>query len=695
MIRRPLFLLSAAALALAVPAVAGTGSGDAALDRASAELAASLVLRDLRAELRAKPADPAALRDAMLADPAANADPAAAERNMALAHSNALAQAFAAEARALLDRLAAPQPRAERFGAAFLAEAETAPPADVAEAVRTAFPAAFRTARAEAVRAQAAELDACVRPTPAEVESVPRDELARSLAERIEAGQRTAVFHENRDHIGRAIVGPMLDDAFAQREAQRESVRRDGPGAAGFAPSVIAANLARSLLERLDERRAAEPDAYVYGPFPSATGEVARVAAEARALARFAEAARQAPVPFDERAARTAIEAAPAAHRRRDDSLRAFEPALREAVRAAAEKGLLDRAPASEREECSSFLRGRGEDQAVVRAVSDRVRGELLPRLSALRAALSDEQFAARCGGLADGSWYPDDALVDAVCAEEMDFRRTLRGWRRVPGLAELDAAAPEAELFEETAAKLDAALLAAFEPSVAARASQHKTTDGLYDEIKAQVREMEDSPDADRIAQIYAARVSLDWEEARPGVLGLDPGAEDDGRCLDLFPSVVEKIRLLAKTMLEQLEREKRDPETPPEPTPPQPDAPPEELRQIEVECDLVFDRRGDAFEVTVRAEGRDLGKYSCPAAPEAFRGSVRAFSGEAAEALAGLLRERTREGTVSLTVRLDVRDGLIYWAAVSGVTERVRDAVGEFGDAVSAAFSDSFDNP
>ena len=73
MMKRFAILLAAAALAL--PAPAGAASGDAALDRASAELAASLVLRDLRAELRAKPADPAALRDAMLADPAANADP--------------------------------------------------------------------------------------------------------------------------------------------------------------------------------------------------------------------------------------------------------------------------------------------------------------------------------------------------------------------------------------------------------------------------------------------------------------------------------------------------------------------------------------------------------------------------------------------------------------------------------------------
>ena len=565
---------------------------------------------------------------------------------------------------------------------------------------------------------QAARLDAGVRPSPEEVETVPREDLARSLAERIEAGQGTAVFHENRAYIGTALVAPMLDDAYAQREAQRESVRRAGPGAAGFAPSVIAANLARGLLESLDARRAAEPDAFVYGPFPSATGEVARAAAEARALGRFADVAATAVVPFDEAAARAAIAADPGAHRRRDDSLRAFEPALRDAVRQISARGgrvaLADErgevaacldgvpqldvglrrlAPEAERDECAAFLAGRKGDPAVVRAVEGRVRSELLPRLTALRGALSDEQFAARCGGLADGTWVPDDALVDAVCAEELDFRGTLRKWRSVPGLTELSEAAPEAELFEETAAKLDAALLAAFEPSAAARARQHKTTDGLYEEIKALVLEREQAPDAERIAELYATRVALDWAEARPEVLGLADGDEDDGRCLDLFPSVLEKIRLLVRTMLEQRERERQAPETPPEPKPPQPDAPPEELRRIAVECDLVFDRRGDAFEVTVRAEGRDLGRFSCPAEPGAFRNSVRAFAGDAAGALAGLLRERIREGAVDLTVRLDVRDGLIYWAAVSGVSESVREAVGAFGDAVNAAFTEGPD--
>ena len=683
-------VLCAAALQSALaPSVFGGEAGAAAeLDRASAELAASLVLRDLRAELRAKPADPAVFRDAMLADPAANADPATAERNMALVHSNALVRAFSEEARALLDRLAAPRPRAARFGAAFLADAEAAPPADVAEAVRAAFPAAFRKAREEAVRAQAGQLEACVRPTPEEVESVPRDELARSLAKRIEDGQKTAVFVENRAYVERALVAPMLDEAFAQREAQRESVRRDGPEAPGFAPSVIAANLSRRLLVRLDERRAAEPGTFVYGPFPSVTGDVARAAAETRALARLTEAIRAAPVPFDEAAARAAMLADPAAHRRRDDSLSVFEPALRESVRKAAESDLLGRAPASERAECEAFARDREKAPEAVRAAADRVRGELLPRVSALRKELADEQFAARCGGLADGTWRPDEALVDAVCGAELDFRRTLRSWRRVAGLAEWDAAAPEGDLFEETAARLDAAVLAAFEQPAAARAAQHKTVDSLYEEVKGLVMSMSETPDVERIANLYASRVSLAWTEARPEVLGLAPGEEDDSRWLDLFPSVTEKIRLLARTILEQRERELRRPETPPKPEePPQPDAP-EEPRQLAVECDLVFDRRGDAFEVAVRAEDRELGRFTCPAEPGAFRNAVRSFSSDAAGALAGLLRERTREGVVTLTVRIDVRDGLIYWAAVSGVSERVREAVGEFGDAVTAEF-------
>ena len=380
-------------LLLSVLAAGFCAGQSADLDRASAELAASLVLKDLREELRAKPADAAALRDAMLADPASNADPADAERNMALAHSNALARSFAGEARALLDRLAAPSPRDARFGAAFLADAEAAPPDAIAAASAAAFPAAFRKAREEAVRAQAGTLDAKVRPEPAEVESLPRDELARALSARSEAAQGFAVFHENRAYIEKSLAGPILDDAFAQRDAQREAVRRAGASAPGFAPSAIGTNVVAALLAHLAERRAADPNAFVYGPFPSATGEVARAAAESRAAARFAESAGAAAVPLDEAALRSAIAANPAAHRRRDDSLAAFEPALRDRVREAATADPLARAPAAERDECAAFLRDRAASDALARPVADRVRSQLRPRLEALRASFADEQF--------------------------------------------------------------------------------------------------------------------------------------------------------------------------------------------------------------------------------------------------------------------------------------------------------------
>ena len=131
---------------------------------------------------------------------------------------------------------------------------------------------------------------------------------------------------------------------------------------------------------------------------------------------------------------------------------------------------------------------------------------------------------------------------------------------------------------------------------------------------------------------------------------------------------------------------------ETPPVPEqPPTPDAPPEPPRAIPVECDLVFDRRGDDFEVAVKAEGRELGRFRCPADPRRFERRVEAFSGEAAEALAVLLRERTRKGPVALRVNLVVRNGLIYWAAVTGVSGSVRTVVEGFGEAVTAEFTDA----
>ena len=192
----------------------------------------------------------------------------------------------------------------------------------------------------------------------------------------------------------------------------------------------------------------------------------------------------------------------------------------------------------------------------------------------------------------------------------------------------------------------------------------------------------MRKAPPEDRVVALYSTRAALEWETARPAAIGLAAGAEDDGRYADLFPSTREKIRLLAKTMLEAVEREKAQPETPPDPTPPQPDSPPEEPKAIAVECDLVFDRRGDEFEVRVVAEKKELGRFACPADPKRFDRGLRD---------AALLRERTRQGTVQLKVNLVVRNGLIYWAAVSGVSESVRTAVEGFGEAVSAEFSES----
>ena len=682
---------------LAAVLMAGLRAGpvpaqSADLDRASSELAASLVLRDLREELRAKPADSAALRDAMLADPAANADPADAERNMALAHSNALARAFAAEARALLDRLAAPAPRAARFSAAFLADAETAPPDAIAAASDAAFPAAFRQAREEAVRRQAGTLQARVRPAPAEVEGTPRDELARDLSARIEAAQGFAVFHENRDFIAKSLVDPILDDAFAQRDEQRAFVRDAGNSAPGFAPSAIATNLAAALLAPLGERRAADPGAFVYDPFPSATGEVARAAAETRLAARFRAETERAGVPLDEAAVERAFATDPAAHRRRADSLAAFEPALRDAVRGAATASLLALAPAAERDECAAFLRERAGDDLLARPVADRVRQVAGTRLDEIRAGFARKTFETLAPALAAGSWLPDEAEVDAVCAVENDFRKTLRAWRRAPVamFAAIDGLAPEDQLFEETAALFERAVPAAFEPGAAARAAQHKLADALYGEVKRAVEALGETPSLDRIVALYTAREAAAWDGARPAAIGLAPDAEDDGRYADLFPSTLEKIRLLAKSILEELEREKAKPETPPEPTPPQPDAPPDELRAIEVECDLVFDRKADSFEVSVRAESRELGRFLCPADPSAFERGLRDFTDGAAGALADLLRERTKQGAVRLTVNLVVRNGLIYWAAVSGVSESVREAVETFGESVSAQFAE-----
>lgn len=668
-------------LAVSLPCPADDGARTE-FDRASSELAATLVLDRLAAELSEKPTDGTALYETMVGTPAAYTDPADAEKALRPTYAAAVSKRYADDAGRLLDRLAAPRARDEAFSAAFLAHA-LRPSADLLErAVDGHYAAAFREARERACKEQAATIASDLRPTEAEVEENSRDALTRLLAARVAEAQKTRVFQENLRYIQDSIVRPLLDEAYRQRDAQRRLASHAVvPGAA---PSVLAARLVEAVEQDIAKRRAeAAPGAVVYGLFPSVR-ETAGKAAAKRAADAYVAAVQRAVVPIDESKVRIALAEDPARHVRKADSVQAFEPGLVSVVAETALRLALESAPPEEHAEFREFIRGLSPDSAAGKAAPEKVRRDIDPILSSVRQAVARADLAERFPELADGSWHPEPDLVDEVC-RDADYHAPLREWRSLRDTRRFADCERLAPMLEETTALLDQAVAASFDDGAAARAEQHKAVDRAAPDVRKAVAAAAEPPPLEDIVRRLSDAVGADWAARRPEVVRFPEGRPDDGRYTALFPSVDEKILLLAKAMSEDAQREKERREKEEKPAPQLPPTPAAELEEVEMDCALVFGREGDRITVSVLVDGAPAGTYSCPHQPDDFRSEVAAFSNATTKAVLGAVQKAVMRNRVALRVRIAVSDPCVYYGAVSGISRGLRDAVKQFRDYVT----------
>lgn len=675
--------LAVALACAALPCPADDGARTE-LDRASSELAASLVLDRLAAELNEKPTDGTTLYEAMIGTPAAYVDPADAEKALRPTYTTAVSKRYADDAGRLLDRLAAPRSREEAFSAPFLDNA-LRPPADVLDrAVSDHYARVFREARARACKEQAETIATDLRPTEAEVEENNRDALLRLLSARVAEAQKTRVFQENLRYIQDSIVRPILDEAYRQRDAQRRLAAN--AVVTGTAPSVLAAHLVEAVEQDIAKRReTAAPGAIVYGLFPSVR-ETAEKTAEKRAADAYIAAVRRVKVPLDESKVRIALDEDPARHIHKADSMKAFEPGLVKVVTESALRLALEGAPSEEHAEFREFIQGQGPDSATGKAAPEKVRHDIDPILSAARKAVAQADLAERFPELADGSWHPEPDLVDEVC-RDADYHKALRAWRELRDTRRFADREKLAPMLEETTELLDKAVTASFDHGAAARAEQHKAVDRAEPGIRKAVMGADEPPALADIVQRLTGAVREDWTTKRPEVIRFQEGRNDDGRYAALFPSVDGKILLLAKAMLEDAEREKEKREKTKEekPEPKLPNTPAEELEEIEMDCALVFGREGDRITVRVLIDGASAGTYSCAHKPDDFRSEVAAFSDATTKAVLGAVQKTVMKNRVALRVRIAVSDPCIYYGAVSGISHGLREAVKQFRDYVT----------
>lgn len=673
-------------ITLFLPMAALANGADAAVqehDRATAELAASLVLAKLNEEIYSEADNSTPVFEAMVADTATHAEPNVSKEKLQNVYTSAIKERYKEEAIVILDRLAAPKSRAEVFGEAFLELAQQPSEELLVNAVEHKYSSVFTSARTRACKEQAERLTATVRPSEQEVDDLSREELTSRMTERVAKAQKETVFQENLGFISEQIVAPMLNEAYKQRDEQRHYVERTSVD--GYAPSRIVNELQKKLDDELARRRSsAKEGQYIYNCFPSLKKQLEEIARN-RAFRLYEDKINTLALQLDAATVQRELDASPEKHRKLEDSEKHFMPMLQKQLCEQAFQAIINAAKPDERDEVTSFIKGHNEKAQQAPAVA-RLKRELTPLLKEVRKQCAQKQFEGMYSELADGSWYPAASLVDSVC-ESPNFKKTLDNWRELIGLEKFARVEQQRVILEETSKLVFDKIVDGFDQGSEARSAQHRLVDNTFPAVRNEVKNMEQLPPVEQITQIFSAKVSAAWTEERLIVIQFPEGKEDDSRFSKLFPSTIKKIELLSKTLLEQLEKEKQEEIKPEEKPIEDPnETPPEEKEKILLDCIIVFDRKGDSMNGAVLLSGKRIAEFNCPHNPDKFKQGRTGFVNSVAGALAQEVQKAAVDKLVSLTVTIDVRDDLVYYSAVSGVSFKLRRELEALGEAIES---------
>lgn len=605
--------------ALSLVLAAALSAGNAAFEADAQRGACEIALARLRVETIDKGLATGVLERAMLDDPARFASADAARRACRDVYAAALARQFAAAATNIVRQLgldAAPT---------------AADDAALGKAVAARFDAAYAAERAAAVAAQARTIAGAVRPREADLETKDDAALRREMAAKVVARQATPVFEENLRYISERLVDPVLADGRREMKRQRDYLSRTRCEA--YAPDALARELERNLRQNVAERQAKESDpARAWGVFPGVLKAGVPSAVERRLVGLAARAVDDVTLDVTAESVLKAIAADPAAHRKASESEKAFSTAYSAQLLGEAVEKAGSHAPEGERAAFAAFVRQHAADAALSRAVSARLRREALPKWRAARDEVARTEAARLWPTLADRTWFPSAELADRVAARS-DYASAVKRWRETPELSDLARPEEGRAVMDETAAAADRSVAAAFDLARTAIVAQNAILSDAEPGVLREARRRKGSffrrtPDLKALVGLLTEAVEKAWGERRLSTLWGADGerpANAAEQHAALFPSVRRRIELVAKSILEEMERPEPEekPEEPPEPT--ESETPPESLPQT---YSIVVERAGDAVRVRLEQGGRPVIERASKATLSDYREAVRAVS-------------------------------------------------------------------
>ena len=604
-------------------------AGNAEFDRAAVDGAAEIAVGRVRAELAEKGPPSGSLERAMLAASDRFVSREEAKAACKLIYAAAIEEEFDRQVKGVCERLGLGE--AER--AAWRQQADNSKTgADVDKLFETAFEAERKSACAK----QAKTISGAVKPTEREVETKDEKTLRAEMTDKVVAQQKGGVFEENLKYISETIVDPVVESAKKEMKRQREYLTRTK--CEGYAPSVLAKEIEANLRQNVAERNAKETDpTRTWGVFPQTLQSGLAAAVEHRTLDRVAKTVDDVTVAVEPKDILKTIAADPAAHQKADESERIFRGMFSAQVLDGALTKALAAAPAKEREEFATYVKAHVAAPELVRAVETRLRREVLPKWKAARQQAAKDEADRIWPTLADGTWYPAADLADAVAARS-DYAAAVKGWRKAPELKALAAADGGKPLMEETAADADKSVAAAFDLARSAIAAQNAIIGEVEPSVLGEAKDRKSSfwrktPDFKTIVGLLTEAVEAKWGEQRVKTLwgdGERPANAADQHA-GLFPSVKKRIELVARQILEDMEKPEPEPEQKPEPEQP-PEDPTDSDQQSEEEqllkYSIVVERDGDRVTVKLEQGKTTVAERSAKAKMTDFQSAMKYVS-------------------------------------------------------------------
>ncbi len=551
---------------------AALSAGNIDFDRTATEGAARISLARSAADLMRTGMPTGTLTRAMIADPKRFRLRTEAETICRDLYETAIAEAMTIEANAVRQRLG------------LSADFALPMPEEAHRALTNRYSSVFATERQAAILAQAQELVATTRPTEEELETKSEADLRRDMTARILSEQKTAVFEENTTYITESLVAPILASGMAERNRQREYVKRARSEA--MTPTKLRADLERKLTENVSDKMKGVTPTRAWGVFPSVRSSAIDEQVERRLTDRLARTIDESAPDVTPDVLVRVMEESPSDHVKVADSERIFMGRFEGQVKADALRRSLQDLEGDERAELEAFVTAHLGADVCRKAVERVIRREVRPKWRQARAEVARRLAEKLWPMLTDGTWFPDAELADRVSARS-DFDSVVRAWRKLPEMASLAQAAAQRPVPEESGKTADEKVAAAFARARNAIAAQNGAVDASQPEILALARQR--TMDLRSVEKALLEATADRWDAQRLDVLwptGTRPRNAAEQHA-EIFPSVLKKIELVARQILAEIAQERQEKKDASEASPkdpPQPDPDENELLSLSV---------------------------------------------------------------------------------------------------------------